>query len=145
MNSIDIVKAYYSALDSDDMQRAGQFLSPAFQMVDFTPQPLDYQSMLGLLTLFKQAFPNLKHSLSNIRMDGRLVKLTVQLSGAHDGTLDLRTMGMGVFPRTRRFMIFPNENIEITLLEEKITREQNVSAASPFRRLPGMVRALGIA
>jgi hypothetical protein len=93
---------------------------------------------------FKSAFPNLKHSLSNIRMEGNVVKLTVQLSGRNSGHLDLRKMGIGVIPRSQKFIIFPNGDYEFTIRNEKITEERDVSPLSPNRRMSGMLKALGV-
>ena len=95
--------------------------------------------------LFKAALPNLKHSLSNIQSDeNNVVKLTVQLSGTNSGYLDLRKMGIGVVPRSRKFIIFPNGNYEFTIQKEKITTVRDVSPVSPNRRMSGMLKALGV-
>ena len=144
MDSIDIVKAYFAALDSTDMEQVDQYLSEQYQLVDFTPQPMDKDAMLGMISLFKAALPNLKHSLSNIRVEENVVKLTVQLSGTNSGHLDLRKMGIGVIPRSQKFIIFPNGNYEFTIRSGKITTERDVSPISPNRRMSGMIKALGV-
>ena len=145
MESIDIVKAYYAALDSADVEQVDQYLSDDYQLVDFSPQPMDRNAMLELHNLFRAALPNLKHSLSNFQGDdGHMVKLTVQLSGTNSGHLDLRKMGIGVVPSSRKFIIFPNGNFEFTIQKEKITTVRDVSPVSPNRRLSGMLKALGV-
>ena len=144
MDRIETVKAYFHALDSSNMDQVDQYLSENYQLVDFTPQPMDKEAMLDLLGLLKAALPNLKHSLSNIRVAEDVVKLTIQRSRTNSGHLDLRKMGIGVVPRTQKFIIFPNGNSEFTIKEGKITTEWDVSPVSPNRRLPGMLKALGI-
>jgi predicted ester cyclase len=144
MDSIEIVKAYFAALDSTDMGQVDQYLSEHYQLVDFTPQPMDKDAMLGMLSNLKAALPNLKHSLSNIHGDENVVKLTVQLSGTNSGDLDLRKMGMGIIPRSEKFIIFPNGNYELTIKNGKITIERDVSPVSPNRRMSGMLKALGV-
>lgn len=144
MDSIEIVKAYYAALDSADMDQVDQYLSDHYQLVDFTPQPMDAQAMLDLMRLFKTAMPNLKHSLSNIRVEGNVVKLTVQLSGTNSGHLDLRNMGIGVVPRSQKFIIFPNGNYEFSVSNDRITVQRDVSPISPNRRMSGMLKAMGV-
>jgi len=144
MDSIEIVKAYFAALDSADIEQANQYLSTNYRLVDFTPDPMDKSARLGMLSLFKAALPNLKHSLSNIRVEDNVVKLTVQLSGTNSGHLDLRTMGIGVIPRSQKFIIFPNGNYEFTFSDGKIAIERDVSPISPNRRMSGMLRALGV-
>ncbi len=144
MESVEIVKAYFDALDSADMDQVHQYLSESYQLVDFTFQPMDKNAMLDMIGHFKAAFPNLKHSLSNIRFESHLVKLTVQLSGHNSGNLDLRKMGIGVVPCSRKFVIFPNGNYEFTVEDGKISKERDVSPVSPNRRMSGMLKELGV-
>jgi len=144
MDAIEIVKAYFAALDSQDPKQAMQYLSEDYQLVDFMPQPMDKEAMLDMLSRFKAAFPNLAHSLSNIRFEENVVKLTVQRSGTSAGHLDLRTIGVGVVPRSQKFVIFPNGNFEFTIKDGKITVERDVSPISPNRRMSGMLKALGV-
>jgi predicted ester cyclase len=144
MKSIEIVKAYFAALDSADTDQADQYLSEDYQLVDFTASPMDKEARLGMVNLFKAALPNLNHSLSNIRVDENTVKLTVQLSGTNSGHLDLRNLGIGVIPRTHKFIIFPNENYELTIIGGKIAMERDISPRSPGRRMSGRLKALGV-
>ena len=144
MDAIEIVKAYFAALDSQDLEQADQYLSDDYRLVDFMPQPMDKEARLDMLSRFKTAFPNLAHSLSNIRVEENVVKLTVQLSGTSSGHLDLRKMGIGVIPRSQKFIIFPNGNYEITIKGGKITIERDVSPISQNRRMSGMLKALGV-
>jgi len=69
MDPFETVKAYFNALDSVDIDQVSQFLSDDYQMIDFTAQPMDKAAMLELMCLLWVALPNLKYSLSNIRMD----------------------------------------------------------------------------
>lgn len=144
MDNIEIVKAYFAALDSTDMQKVDEYLSEQYQMVDFTSKPMTREERLSMLRLFKAAFPNLKHSLSNFRAEGRVVNVTVQLSGTHSAHLDLRSLGIGVVQRTQKFVIFPNGSYEFTVLDGKIITERDVSPVSPNRRMPGMLKAMGV-
>jgi hypothetical protein len=144
MDSIEIVKAYFAALDSTDMTQADQYLAEDYQLVDFTLKPMDKDAMLGMIRLFKTAFPNLMHSLSNVRVEGNVLKLTVQRSGTNTADLDLREMGIGVVPKTRKFIIFPNGNYEFSIKGGKITTVRDVSLTSPNRRMPVILKALGV-
>lgn len=144
MDSIEIVKAYFAALDSADTAQVDQYLAEDYQLVDFTPKPLDKDAMLSLIRLLKKALPNLKHSLSNIRVENNVVKLTVQRSGTNTASLDLRELGIGVVPKTKKFIIFPNGNYEFTLKDGKILTERDVSPPSPNRRMSGLLKAMGV-
>jgi len=144
MDSIKIIEAYFSALDSTNIEQADQYLSEEYQLVDFTPQPMNKDAMLDMIGQLKAALPNLTHSLSNIRVEENVVKLTVQFSGTNSGHLDFRKMGIGVIPRSQKFIIFPNGNYEFTVKSGKITIERDVSPVSPNRRMSGMLKALGV-
>lgn len=144
MESIEIVKAYYAALDTDDLEQAGQYLSDQYQLVDFFPQIMDKDALFEMLKLFRAAMPNLKHSLSNIRVEERVVKLTVQLSGTSMNHLDLRKLGIGVVPSSQKFIIFPNGNFELHINNDQIYLERDVSPVSQNRRMPGMLKAMGV-
>jgi hypothetical protein len=144
MDNIEIVKAYFAALDSSNTAQVDEYLAEDYELVDFTTKPMNKDAMLTLLGLLRAALPNLKHSLSNIRVEEKVVKLTVQRSGTNSGHLDLREMGIGVVPRTQKFIIFPNGNYEFTIRGGKITTERDVSPISPNRRFSGMLKALGV-
>jgi hypothetical protein len=144
MTSIEIVKAYYAALDSGDMDEAEKYLSEDFRLIDFLAQPMDKHAVFELLFRFKAALTNLSHSLSNIQGEGNVVKLNVQLSGTNSAHLDLRMMGIGVIPRTRRFIIFPSGNYEFIMKGGKIAEQRDISPVSPNRRMSGMLKALGV-
>ncbi len=144
MESIEIVKAYFHALDAADINEVEPYLDENYQLIDFTPQPMDKIAMIAMILLLRAALPNLKHSISNIYVEDDVVKVTVQRSGTHSANLDLRKMGIGIVPRTRKFIIFPNGNYEFTIKKEKITIERDVSPVSPSRRMSGMLKALGV-
>lgn len=144
MNEIQIVQAFFAALDANDLQKVDEYLDESYQWVGFATQPINKEGRLALIRQFRAAFPNLSHSLSNIRIEDNVVKMTVQLSGTNTGPLDLREMGIGVIPGTHRFVIFPNETCEFSLSDGKITIERDVSPQSPSRRLSGMLKELGV-
>lgn len=144
MDPIELVKLYFAALDSADMRHAEVYLADQYQLVDFLTQPLDKNGMLDMLGLFKQSMPNLKHSLSNIRMEANVVKLTVQLSGTNSAPLDLTSLGIGIVPRSQKFLIFPNADYEFTVVGDKITTERDVSPQSVYRRMSGIMKTFGV-
>lgn len=144
MDKVEVVKAYFAALDAADLQEAEKYLDEGYQMIDFTKEPLGKARWLELVGLLKTALPNLSHSLYNIHTEGNVVKVTVQRSGTNSGNLDLRKMGIGVVPRSQKFIIFPNGNLEFTVENDKIVIERDVSPASPNRRWSGMLRAFGV-
>ena len=144
MDNIDVVRAYFAALDSAEPQKAAAYLSDQYQLVDFLPRPMDQTAMLRFLQALRTGLPNLAHSLSNLQADNNTVKVTVQRSGTHSSDLDLQEWGAGFLPRTQKFIIFANATCEFVLQNGKIILERDVSPPSSNRRLPGMLKSLGM-
>ena len=144
MDNIDVVRAYFAALDSAEPQKAAAYLSDQYQLVDFLSRPMDQTAMLRFLQALRAGLPNLSHSLSNLRSENNIVKVTVQRSGTHSSDLDLQEWGAGILPRTQKFIIFANATVEFTLSGGKIILEKDVSPPSSSRRLPGMLKSLGV-
>lgn len=144
MDITRMIKAYYTALDSADLKNVDQYLAENYRLLDFTPQPMDKKAMLAMQQFFRNAIPNLQHSLSNFITVKQTVKVTIQLSGIHSGDLDLRKIGGGVVPASKKFIIFNNELLELTFANGKIITERNVSPQSPNRRFSGMLKVMGV-
>ena len=67
------------------------------------------------------AFPDLDYHFKVIGAEGDVVKATMQLSGTHSGSFDLRTMDMGVIPATNKNFSAKPEKARVTVRENKIT------------------------
>lgn len=146
LNDMEIVRSYYVALDSGNLDQAGQFLSEDFRMFETATGWVGKNQALEMLSLIKTALPDLKHALSNIRSEGGIVMLTAQAGGRHNGPLDLPNLGMGlgVVPATGRMVIFPPDQYEFTVAHGKITSERNVTPITPYSGVAGFLKAVGV-
>ena len=144
MDNIKLIKSYYAALDAGDIDQAGQYLAEQYLLLDFIQQSMDKSAMLDMWKNFRIAMPNLKHSLSNVRIEDNLVRATVQMSGTNNGKLDLRNMGFGLIPPTKKFLIFPNSYSEFSISKDKIITERDISPKSPNRRMAGRLKEFDI-
>jgi hypothetical protein len=144
---MEIVRAYYSAVDSGNLDKASQLLSDDFKLFGSASGWVGKQEALELLNLLKTALPDLRHALSNIRSEGGVVMLTAQGGGRHTGPLDLPNLGMGlgVVPASGRMIIFPPDQYEYTVSQGKITSERNVTPITPNSGVDGFLKAVGIA
>jgi len=145
-NDMEIVRAFYIALDSGNLEKAGQLLSDDFKQFGIAPGWLGKQEALNMLGLLKAALPDLRHSLSNIRSEGGVVMLTAQAGGRHTGPLDLPNLGIGVgiIPASGRMLIFPPDHYEFTVANGKITSERNVTPITPNSGVDGFLKTVGI-
>ena len=145
-NDMEIVRAFYIALDSGNLEKAGQLLSDDFKQFGITQGWVGKQEALNMLGLLKAALPDLSHALSNIRSEGGVVMLTAQAGGRHTGPLDLPNLGMGggIIPASGRMLIFPPDQYEFTVAGGKITSERNVTPITPYSGVDGFLKTVGI-
>ncbi|OGO36916.1 MAG: hypothetical protein A2W35_09935 [Chloroflexi bacterium RBG_16_57_11] len=143
---MEVVRAFYVAVDSGNLEKAGQLLSDDFKLFGTTSGWVGKHEALEILTLLKTALPDLRHALSNIRSEGGVVMLTAQGGGRHTGPLDLPNlgMGMGIIPASGRMVIFPPDHYEFTVSQGKITTERNVTPITPHSGVDGFLKAVGI-
>lgn len=145
-NDMEIVRSFYVALDSGNLEKASQFLSDDFRMFGTNTGWVGKREALEMLSLLKTALPDLSHALSNIRTEGGIVMLTAQAGGRHTGPLDLPNLGMGlgVVPASGRMVIFPPDQYEFTVAHGQITSERNVTPITPYSGVDGFLKAVGI-
>ena len=143
---MEIVRAFYIAVDSGNLEKAGQLLSDDFKSFGTPRGCIDKHETLETWGHLQAALPNLSHALSNIRTEGGVVMLTAQAGGRHTGPLDLPNLGMGVgiIPASGRMVIFPPDHYEFTVSHEKITTERNVTPITPYSGVDGFLKAVGI-
>lgn len=143
---MEIVRAFYIAVDSGNLEKAGQLLSDDFKLFGTSPGWIGKRETLEMLSNLKAALPNLTHALSNIRSEGGVVMLTAQAGGRHTGPLDLQNLRMGVeiIPASGRMVIFPPDHYEFTVSHGKITSERNVTPITPYSGMDGFLKAVGV-
>ena len=146
LTDMEVVRAFYVAVDSGNLEKAGQLLSDDFKLFGPPPGWVGKHEALEQLGVLKDALPDLKHALSNIRSEGGVVMLTAQAGGRHTGPLDLPNlgMGMGIIPASGRMIIFPPDYYEFTVAQGKITSERNVTPITPYSGVDGFLKAVGI-
>ena len=142
-SNIEIVQAYYLAVNSGLWDKVGQLLSDNFTLTGFLPETVDKKGALDMLAIFRGALPDLRHTVSNIYTQGSVVKLTSQSGGRHMKELDLSSVGAGVFPSSGRFVIFPSKEYEYTVKDGQITSEREVTPPSPNSGRIGILKTLG--
>lgn len=121
MNKRETVQALMHTVQRGDLEHAKSMFAEDFEFSGPIPGPIDADAWLDLSTSLKTAFPDLNYHFKVIGADGDVVRSTRQLSGTHNGTLDLTDMEMGVIPATNRFFASRVEKAKITVKENKIT------------------------
>ena len=121
MNKREIVQSLMDSIQKGDFKSAKTLLADDFQFSGPIPQPVNREAWLGMSASLKTAFPDLDYHFKVIGAEGDVVRATMQLSGTHSGSFDLRTMDMGVIPATNKNFSAKPEKAKVTVKENKIT------------------------
>jgi predicted ester cyclase len=125
MNKRETVETLLDSIQKGDFEHVNSMLAEDFRA--FTafsgsvPEPINREAWLGMSTNLKTAFPDLDYHFKVIGTQGDVVRTTSQLSGTHNGSLDLTGMSMGVIPATDKTFVATREKTKITVKENKIT------------------------
>ena len=138
---VDIVKAYFGTFSLMTADKAALFLADDFQLVGLTAHPMDKQAWVGFMKALKNAIPDLKIKLSEIKTEENVVKLTYYGVGTHRGAMDLSALNLPAVPASNKTVTFPSGQWSITVVEGKITQETFVSPVSPETGMAGMIKA----
>jgi steroid delta-isomerase-like uncharacterized protein len=114
-----LVRRYYELLDQGDVDSIWPLFAEGFAW-RFTgvPEPLNGETLGGMVHVFKTAFPDMKHTLDAQMTDGNTVITPVAFSGTQTGDL------MGIPPSGKGVEI---RGINIHTVEDgKITGGESV-------------------
>ncbi len=79
---IEIVENFVGALEASSQEEAGSYLDDTFTFSGWTPQPLDKQSFLSLITRLKEGIPGLVFNLQNLtQQEDTSVTASMQITG----------------------------------------------------------------
>lgn len=120
MNRTEIARTVMEAAARGDAATAKSHLSNDFVLTGPTPEPLNAEQWLGLHQLINVGMPDFSFNISDVQEKGDTVTLTMQITGTHQGTLDLSPMGLPVIPATGIRVKLPVEKPQITFRGDKI-------------------------
>jgi predicted ester cyclase len=121
MNKRETVEALLDCIQKGDLETAKTMLADDFQFSGPVPEPISKEAWLEMSTSLKMAFPDLDYHFKIIGTQGDVVRMTSQLSGTHESSLDLTSINMGVIPATDKTFVATREKTKITVKENKIT------------------------
>ena len=114
---------FFEALDYHDLEALEAIHSDDFQLSGNVTQPLNKDGSLALLRAYFTAFSDFSFNFSDAQQDDLVVRVKYQVTGTHDGPLDLTPLGIAVsveatdqtlsLPMSRAEYHF-NENDQIT-------------------------------
>jgi hypothetical protein len=139
----DIVKVFYGTYSLMGAEKARQYLADDFQLLGFTPLPMDRAGWIGFLSALKKALPDLKIRLTNVRESGDEIRFTEMGLGTHRLPLDLSAFGLPVIPVGGVLITFPNSEWVLTVTGGKIARAELLSPTAQTG-LAGILMAFNV-
>jgi predicted ester cyclase len=143
MNELELAKKLLSYIEAGDRASARKLLSDDFTFSGPVPEPISGPMWLGMHEKLSVAFPDWAFNLSELRADGDIVHMTVQISGTHKGELDLSDMGLPSVPATGKKIQLPRDEAELKVEDGKVKYFK--TGPNPEAGVSGILKQLGVA
>lgn len=143
MNELEIAKKLLSDIEAGDKASVLKLLSDDFTFSGPVPEPISGPMWLGLTEKLIKAFPDWAYNVSNLRADGNIVRMAVQISGTHKGELDLSDMGLPSVPATGKKIQLPRDEAELKVEGGKVKYFK--TSPNPEAGVSGILKQLGVA
>lgn len=98
MNPVQVVKTFITALQAGEMEEAARYMTDDFVEQGWTPQPLDGQAFLAMMSAIHNALPDFSYHLSETREGGEGVEAFIAGEGSHTRNLALPEFGLPLIP-----------------------------------------------
>jgi hypothetical protein len=121
MDTKATVQSLMDAVQMGDFEKAKTTLSNDFKFSGPVPQPISGEEWMGMSAGLKAAFPDLNYRFKVDSVDGNTAHISGELSGTHNGELDLTSMHMGTIPATGKSFKAAHEHGKVTVRDGKVT------------------------
>ncbi|MGA2297152.1 MAG: nuclear transport factor 2 family protein [FCB group bacterium] len=138
---IETALAGMECFETGNIDRAMRIVREDFQFVGPMPMPLNREQYFAISRAIAEGIPNWSFNISNIKVIGNEVHLSVDITGTHTGVLALPIPGLAPIQPTRKSIKIPQEVIQITVREKRISK-LNVPQV-PGGGIPGLLEQLG--
>jgi len=100
MDHAELVAAVIDGIENLDYDSLASLVTDDFYFEREDGTQTDFDSWFGALQVWKQAFPDITYNLVYEGSDGNIATVSSQLTGTHNGPLDLSMMGGPTVPAT---------------------------------------------
>jgi predicted ester cyclase len=143
MNELEIAKKLLSLIEAKDNASALKLLSDDFTFSGPVPEPISGPMWLGMVERLIKAFPDWAYNVSDLKLDGDIVHLTVHISGTHKGELDLSNLDFPKVPATGKKIQLPRDETELKIEGGKVKYFK--TSPNPEAGVSGILKQLGVA
>jgi hypothetical protein len=138
----DIVRAFMTALETNDQDEAANYLSDDFIFSGWTPQTLNKKDFLIIIGGIKSGIPGLIFNLHNVDEQGNTITGTMQIAGYQTASFVLPPFGLPPIPQTASSVSLPAEDVTFLFGNDQITRM--IVQPTAGGGINGLLRQLGI-
>lgn len=118
----DIVKNLMNALEANDKEVAANYLADTFIASGWTPQSVNKNAFLNIITEIKEGIPGLIFNLHNVQeTNERTVTATMQIAGYQSDSFIIPELGTPPIPQTASSVNMPPEDVRYTLEHGLVT------------------------
>jgi len=138
----EIVRAFITALETNDQDTADSYLSEGFTFSGWTPLPLNKKDFLTVIRGIKSGIPGLIFNLHNIDEQKDAVTATMQIAGYQTDSFVLPPLGLPPIPQTANSVSLPAEDVKFVLRDDRIVHM--IVQQTPGGGINGLLHQLGI-
>ncbi|HEY7416995.1 MAG TPA: nuclear transport factor 2 family protein [Ktedonobacteraceae bacterium] len=121
-DAIESVRAFMTALDSNDLDTAAGYLDDQFIFSGWTPRDMSGQELLNVIKGLKEGIPDLQFNLYDVQGHDNTVDATIQVTGHQSDSFILPTLGLPPIPQTDNNVSLPTEEVSYLVSNGHIAR-----------------------
>ncbi len=120
MSPADVVKTFITALQAGEMEEAARFMADDFVERGWTPQALDGQKFLAMMSALRNAMPDFSFNLGNVSEKGDGADALIAITGTHTRDLSLPEFGLPLIAYAGVAIYLPQACTEFRIKEHQI-------------------------
>lgn len=146
-SAVEIVTTFMQELESKEFEKAASHLSDSFFFSGFTPQPLNKDQFISVMSGLYVGFPNLLFNLhgaseADDTMEGKRVTGFVKITGTQTDSFVLPSLGLAPIPQMAGSISLPETSWDYLVKADTIASIQ--VKHEPGGDIEGLLNQLGI-
>jgi predicted ester cyclase len=144
MTNSDVVKAAITAIEEKNFSKLDSLLADDFKLSGLIHKSISKNDYVQVHNAISGAMPDFKFNLHDVKEEGDKVKAKVNVTGTNTGEFSMKQWGLMNFPATGNKIALPEENIEVTVENEKISAIYVEKNDNPEAGVTGVLKQLGM-
>ena len=146
MSATDTVRSFINALEANETATATNVLTDNFMFSGWTPQPMNKQQFLGMISELKEGIPGLMFNLHNLDEQddieqGAKVTGNMQIAGYQSDSFSIPTLSLPPIPQMGKSISLPVEDVTFIVQSEQVARM--TVKRTPGGGMEGLLHQLG--